>query len=83
MTQHLGIVGCTAEGAALRCTTIDAEGAAYLGPQAGRVRGELPPLPGQYHPSSAATRGSGDDASAAKAEVSQGILGDRCPAPPP
>jgi aspartate racemase len=34
MTQHIGIVGCSAEGAALCYKTICAEGAALLGPHA-------------------------------------------------
>jgi len=34
MTQHIGIVGCSAEGAALCYRTICAEGAASLGPHA-------------------------------------------------
>ncbi|GJD53270.1 L-aspartate/glutamate-specific racemase [Methylobacterium crusticola] len=32
MTQHIGIVGCSAEGAALCYRTVCAEGAAFLGP---------------------------------------------------
>ena len=34
MTQHIGIVGCSAEGAALCYKTICVEGAALLGPHA-------------------------------------------------
>ena len=34
MTLHIGIVGCSAEGAALCYRTICAEGAALLGPHA-------------------------------------------------
>ena len=34
MTQHIGIVGCSAEGAALCYQTICVEGAQLLGPHA-------------------------------------------------